>query len=784
FRKRLRRLAVTDEPMIAEVKRVVREISPSRPYRINLTEAVHVPAVHGLFRPEILLPPSSIETLDEEALRLILWHEIAHLRRGDLWVNWLLFYLQAIHWFNPAMWWAFRKIRIAAESAADAWVLRQSRCEAKPVDYGEALLGFLERENSATARHFLPGLVRVVERPQDLKARIKAIARFSRKRSRWATAATCALLLGLSAVGLTQAPEEKKSEEATQANLEIRATVRDENGDPVQDATVTLVAYTPFSKRTLEAVSDRDGEAIFDPAELDELPGRMNGEFYAKKETVGLSARGYTFSWDEGKRKSVAVELVLSEGLPLRLRVVDLEGFPVEGLEVFASRFSEKDRESGFLSANPSKLESNPWSATTNSNGEATLRRIPRNAKVYVDHRDNRYGQVEGAHHTQFRFDPEAEEENRIELEPASTISGRVVLPGDLPVAGAEVRALEHYGYVRGGSHGNAVTSANGTFTLPRMLASVYSIKVTLPDDLAKDWVVPILRSVEVEIGEDILLDDLVGESGGLIEGRVTLPDSGDGVPYAQVGITVPEKVSPLYQWWGKADESGRYRIRLESGLKKLYLGGLPPEGYRRPAQENRTILVLEGQTQEADFSFENASEFSGRVVDEEGNPVEGAIVQSWPQSFPVVRASTDEEGNFAFTPFDTTNELSVIAHKGNSFSGEAAITPESFIDLVLLKNGFASVSGKVIDEDGKPVRGAMVRWFGQRLSESFDVETGPDGTFSIDRLVPSESFGVSAEKTGHGKVSLYAATSRGKNTSLPNLILPKAESMVSGQVT
>ncbi|MEM6279394.1 MAG: M56 family metallopeptidase, partial [Verrucomicrobiota bacterium] len=581
FRKRLRRLAVTDEPMIAEVKRVVREISPSRPYRINLTEAVHVPAVHGLFRPEILLPPSSIETLDEEALRLILWHEIAHLRRGDLWVNWLLFYLQAIHWFNPAMWWAFRKIRIAAESAADAWVLRQSRCEAKPVDYGEALLGFLERENSATARHFLPGLVRVVERPQDLKARIKAIARFSRKRSRWATAATCALLLGLSAVGLTQAPEEKKSEEATQANLEIRATVRDENGDPVQDATVTLVAYTPFSKRTLEAVSDRDGEAIFDPAELDELPGRMNGEFYAKKETIGLSVRGYTFSWGEGKRKSVAVELVLSEGLPLRLRVVDLEGFPVEGLEVFASRFSEKDRESGFLSANPSKLESNPWSATTNSNGEATLRRIPRNAKVYVDHRDNRYGQVEGAHHTQFRFDPEAEEENRIDLEPASTISGRVVLPGDLPVAGAEVRALEHYGYVRGGSHGNAVTSANGTFTLPRMLASVYSIKVTLPDDLAKDWVVPILRSVEVEIGEDILLDDLVGESGGLIEGRVTLPDSGDGVPYAQVGITVPEKVSPLYQWWGKADESGRYRIRLESGLKKLYLGGLPPEGYR-----------------------------------------------------------------------------------------------------------------------------------------------------------------------------------------------------------
>lgn len=118
-----------------------------------ITSAVPVPAVTGLLRPAILLPPATLERLDEGELRLVLLHELAHLRRRDLWLNWLLALLQAVHWFNPILWWAFHRIRVEAEGAADGWVLH--RCGAEtPSRYGEALLRLLEVESSQLRRQF------------------------------------------------------------------------------------------------------------------------------------------------------------------------------------------------------------------------------------------------------------------------------------------------------------------------------------------------------------------------------------------------------------------------------------------------------------------------------------------------------------------------------------------------------------------------------------------------------------------------------------------------------
>src|SRR5687768_17544052 len=77
------------------------------------------PALFGLSRPAILLPTELAAAGDETRLRLVCLHEIAHLRRMDVLVNWLMILVQALHWFNPLVWLALRRLRADQEILCD-----------------------------------------------------------------------------------------------------------------------------------------------------------------------------------------------------------------------------------------------------------------------------------------------------------------------------------------------------------------------------------------------------------------------------------------------------------------------------------------------------------------------------------------------------------------------------------------------------------------------------------------------------------------------------------------
>jgi bla regulator protein BlaR1 len=61
------------------------EIGVSVP-RLLETGLVGSPAVVGLFRPKLLIPPGLLNRLTESEVRLVFLHELAHLRRCDLWL--------------------------------------------------------------------------------------------------------------------------------------------------------------------------------------------------------------------------------------------------------------------------------------------------------------------------------------------------------------------------------------------------------------------------------------------------------------------------------------------------------------------------------------------------------------------------------------------------------------------------------------------------------------------------------------------------------------------------
>ena len=81
------------------------------------------PAIGGVWRPIILLPPGLAEDLDGSKMRSVLLHELAHYKRGDLWVNHAQIILQILYWYNPLLWLANACIRRVREQAVDEMVL-------------------------------------------------------------------------------------------------------------------------------------------------------------------------------------------------------------------------------------------------------------------------------------------------------------------------------------------------------------------------------------------------------------------------------------------------------------------------------------------------------------------------------------------------------------------------------------------------------------------------------------------------------------------------------------
>jgi beta-lactamase regulating signal transducer with metallopeptidase domain len=143
-------------------------------------DEIPTPAVYGLFRIRLLLPRRLAQTESTEALDYIFLHELAHVRRGDLWIHALTRVLLALHWFNPILHWAFRKIRLDRELATDALALQVAGPEAVR-GYGTTILDLLEKGCRSPAPF---GTVGILEDNVSLERRIRAIAHF-RPASRW-----------------------------------------------------------------------------------------------------------------------------------------------------------------------------------------------------------------------------------------------------------------------------------------------------------------------------------------------------------------------------------------------------------------------------------------------------------------------------------------------------------------------------------------------------------------------------------------------------------------------
>jgi len=115
----------------------------SREIRIAIEGNIHSPAIIGLFKPIIVLP-EYVTDMDDQSVLHILLHEVAHCKRKDLAVNFLIPLILALHWFNPFLRLLIKYIREDIELANDVYtvsVIGAQRC----AEYSYTLLEVLER---------------------------------------------------------------------------------------------------------------------------------------------------------------------------------------------------------------------------------------------------------------------------------------------------------------------------------------------------------------------------------------------------------------------------------------------------------------------------------------------------------------------------------------------------------------------------------------------------------------------------------------------------------------
>ena len=137
-----RRAIRNSEPPSAAIEAMARELAarlrmPRIP-DVRISADVETPLVTRLRRPIVLLPRQRFAALPAGEQRMALCHELAHVKRADLWLGCAPALAERVFFFHPLVRFAAREYAFWREAACDLAVLK---ClDAAPQEYGRLLL--------------------------------------------------------------------------------------------------------------------------------------------------------------------------------------------------------------------------------------------------------------------------------------------------------------------------------------------------------------------------------------------------------------------------------------------------------------------------------------------------------------------------------------------------------------------------------------------------------------------------------------------------------------------
>lgn len=154
--------------------RILRDdLKVRRPVELLQSREDRMPMTWGWLRPVILLPDEA-EGWSQERRRVVLLHELAHIKRWDCLTQFIARAACSVYWFNPLVWVAVRRMEAERERACDDLVLREG-CRASL--YAEHLLEIARAFRSVSHAAAIG-----MARESGLEGRVTAIVDGSRKR--------------------------------------------------------------------------------------------------------------------------------------------------------------------------------------------------------------------------------------------------------------------------------------------------------------------------------------------------------------------------------------------------------------------------------------------------------------------------------------------------------------------------------------------------------------------------------------------------------------------------
>jgi len=306
------------------------------------------PAVFGLFRHTICLPPSLTEKLSEQELRWVIRHELAHIRRYDIPVMIIASIAGAFHWFNPIVWLIVNRLRAAMEAAADRLAV-QNLSDSDAAAYGELLLRFAETSVGGKRSPTL-GLISFAS-GKDLKQRIELLMRDCKPNGLTAKLLSAGLVTAIAAVGLTDAREmtDQKMPKlhlvaSDFMDLKLQPLLLDpfvvqEDDGPSFVETYEVASIFETMPKSLSSSRKSPEEQL---TSWIPLPPSLSGKLRVEGKTISaeLPSRQHKFfkqildAWKDGEPKQVTIE---ARFIQTNIRIassIDWTGRKIEGLTV------------------------------------------------------------------------------------------------------------------------------------------------------------------------------------------------------------------------------------------------------------------------------------------------------------------------------------------------------------------------------------------------------------------------------------------------------------------
>jgi hypothetical protein len=141
---------IEDSGLLEMARGLIASLKIQRPVALRESDARGLPATVGLIRPCILLP-CGWRAWTEDECRVVLAHELAHIRRGDFANRLAGCFCVIVHFYHPIAHWLMARMRFEQELAADSWAIRLAGGRTK---YLTTLARIALRHDAGRARGF------------------------------------------------------------------------------------------------------------------------------------------------------------------------------------------------------------------------------------------------------------------------------------------------------------------------------------------------------------------------------------------------------------------------------------------------------------------------------------------------------------------------------------------------------------------------------------------------------------------------------------------------------